>query len=215
MSDDFFDTRFEGKEVELADNIVGPGDDIDITAKDPTMTSVVIGVGWDLNAYTSGNDMDLDASCFLLDKNGMTKEDEHFVFYNNLQAFGGAVTHNGDNRTGAGDGDDETISIDLTGVSFDIVRISFVISIYQAYEREQNLGMVKNAFIRLVNAANSHEILRYKLAEQLADHEETAVVVAHLDREGPKWHFRPQMEFFEKGLGEIATNAGVIVQHGE
>ncbi len=214
MSDDFFDTRYEGKEISLSDNRVGPGDDINITAKDPTMTSIVMGLGWDLNAFTGG-DIDLDASCLLLDKHGKTKEDEHFVFYNNLQACGGAVTHNGDNRTGAGDGDDETISLDLKGIPFDIVRVSFVISIYQAYEREQNIGMIKNAFIRLVNAANSHEILRYDLTDQLADRQETAMVVAHLDREGPKWHFRPQATFIEKGLGQVAGETGIIVQHGE
>ena len=214
MSDNFFDTSFEGKEIELSDNRVGPGDDIDITARDQTMTSIVIGLGWDLNAFTGG-DIDLDASCLLLDKHGKTREDEHFVFYNNLQACGGAVTHNGDNRTGAGDGDDETISIDLNGIPFDIVRVSFVISIYQAYEREQNIGMIKNAFIRLVNAANSNEMLRYDLTSQLVGREETAMIVANLDREGPKWHFRPQAEFIAKGLGEAASSTGIVIQHGE
>ena len=210
MSDDIFDTRFEGKEVELDDNRVYVGQEENITAKDPTMKKVHIGVGWDLNAFDA-DALDLDVSVFLLDKDNMTRMDEDFIFYNNMQGCEGAVQHHGDSRTGAGDGDDESISIDLESVSFDVMRFLFVITIYKGREKEQNMGMVRNAYIRLGNADNDFELLRFELDEELENKEETGMVVAALNREGPKWHFVPSAEFVLDGLPEIAKRYGLII----
>lgn len=211
---DFFSTETSSKDIKLSDNRVRKGDDINLTAKDPALRRIVVGMGWSLNAFNV-DALDIDASCFLLDKNGQTREDTDFVFYNNAQACNKAVLHNGDSRSGAGEGDDESILLDLQGIPFDIVRILFVISIYHAHEKEQNMGMVRNAYVRVVNATNMHEMLRYDLDEELQDRTETAMVVAALDREGPKWHMRPMGEFVPGGLAEVATRYGIIVAQQE
>src|SRR5690242_8225841 len=131
---DIFDTRYEGKEVELSDGRVNVGDDVNLTAKDPTMHKLLVGAGWDLNAFNA-DALDLDISMFMIGKDDKTRVDEDFVFYNQIEAFDGGVRHGGDSRTGAGDGDDETISIDLHAVPFDILKIVFVLSIYKGEEK--------------------------------------------------------------------------------
>lgn len=210
MVDDIFDTRFENKDIEIADHIVKMGDDINISAKDPTMRHITVGMGWDLNAFDA-DALDLDMSVFMLNKNNATREDGDFVFYNNLKAYNGGVTHNGDSRTGAGDGDDESVTIHLEMVPFDILRIAFVLSVYKGYEKEQSVGMVRNAYIRIMNTETRHEILRFPLTEVLKDRKETGVLVASLNREGPKWHFTPVCEFIPSGLGEIAARYGMVI----
>ncbi len=210
MVDDIFDTRFEGKGVALADNMAALGDDINLTEKDPTLQNVSIGVGWDLNAFDA-DALDLDVSLFMLDKNGETRVDEDFVFYNHVETLSGGVKHNGDSRTGAGDGDDESISIDLHAVPFDIIKLQFVVSVYKGFEKEQNLGMVRGAYLRVVNAETQHEIVRYEMDSDLEDRVEQAVVVASINREGPKWHFTPVGDFVEGGLSEIARTYGLII----
>ncbi len=207
---DIFDTEFEGKGVQVEDNRIAKGVDINVTAKDPTLQRVHIGCGWDLNAFESDS-LDLDVSCFLLDKNGKTREDEDFIFYNNTEACDGSIKHAGDSRTGAGDGDDESITLDLHGVPFEVIRILFVISIYQANYKDQNIGMVRNAYIRLANLDTTHELLRYELKDELEDRTEAGIIVAALDREGPKWHFRTLGEPIAGGLVEAAENYGIIV----
>jgi len=207
---DIFDPEFESKDVAIEDNRVGVGADVNITSKDPTMQRILIGFGWDINAYESDT-LDLDVSCFLLDKDGQTRADEDLVFYNNMEAYEGNVKHNGDSRTGAGDGDDESMMLNLQGIPFEVVRVLFIISIYQANYKEQNMGMVRNAYIRLVNADTTHELVRYELQEVLENKTEGAMIVAALDREGPKWHFKTMAEFVEGGLPDIAAERGIIV----
>lgn len=208
---DIFDYNESEAEIILEDNLVTKDEDINLTAKDPTMSKILLGAGWDLNAFDA-DALDLDVSLFLLDKDDMTRVDEDFVFYNNMSVLDGGVDHSGDSRTGAGDGDDEAIVLDLHKIPFDIVRIPIVISIYQGYEKEQNMGMVRNSYLRIVNHANAHEILRFKLDKELIDRPETAVICGELRREGPKWHFQAKIEFLAGGLGAFATRYGIIVQ---
>ena len=210
MVDIFEKAKLEDKEIDLDDNFAKFGDDVNITAKDPTLRRVLVGAGWDLNAFNS-EILDLDISVILIDKDGMTREDEEFVFYNNLEAYDGAVKHNGDSRTGAGDGDDETISIDLQGLPFDIMKCLFVFSIYKGQEKKHELRQVRNIYIRIVNEENGHELIRYEMDKDLEDHAETAVIAASLNREGPKWHFTPVCDFAEGGLGEIASRYGLVI----
>jgi tellurium resistance protein TerD len=207
---DILDTRFDGKEVELTDNRAKVGDDINIIAIDPTLRKLHIGVGWDLNAYDA-TALDLDISVFLLDKNGKTRVDEDFIFYNNLEVLNGAVRHMGDNRTGAGEGDDETIFIDLTGVPFDIQKIVFVLSLYRGEEKDQRLGQVQKGFLRLANQETGIELLRYEIDKDLEDKAATGMIVASINREGPKWHFTPIAEFIDGGLKAIATRYGCVI----
>lgn len=210
MSDDIFDTRFEGKEVELADNLITIGDDFNLTGKDPSLRNVLVGAGWDLNAFNA-DALDLDLSLFLLGKDGKTRKDADFIFYNQMDSLEGGIKHHGDSRTGAGDGDDENISIDLHAVPFDILKILVTVTIYKGYEKEQNLDMVRNAYVRIVNADSKMELCRYELDQVLDDKTETGVIVGALNREGPKWHFKPEAEFIEGGLGELARRYGMIV----
>lgn len=207
---DIFDTRFEGKDVELTDGRVKLGDDVNLTAKDPALHKILVGAGWDLNAFNADS-LDLDVSVFLLGKDGKTRVDEDFIFYNQPQAFEGGIVHGGDSRTGAGDGDDETVFINLHSVPFDVMEIVFVLTIYKGAEKNQNLGMVRNAYLRLVNTVNDMELLRYELSADLEDRTDTGMVVASLYREGPKWHFKPVAEFVPEGLKTLAERYGLII----
>lgn len=208
---DILDTRFEGKTVAIGDNIARVGDDINLLLKDPALRKVRVAMGWDLNAF-DGVAIDLDVSLFLLGKGDKTRVDEDFVFYNNKEILDGAVRHTGDSRTGAGDGDDESVIIDLTGVPYDVFRIVFALSIYRGDEKQQRLGQIRNAFLRIVNDETGIEILRYPLAN-MEERLEAAMIVGFLNREGPKWHFVPQADFKEGGLASIATGYGIIVVH--
>lgn len=209
---DIFDPVYD-VEVEVSDNKMAKGEDINLLSKDPTLKNVIIGVGWQLNAFDADT-LDLDISCFLLNKDGKTRVDEDFVFYNNLEASDGAVVHNGDNLTGAGDGDDETISIDLSGIPFDVVKVMFIFSIYRGDEKEQTMSKVRSPYIRLMNSSNGQELLRYDVSEDVVDVQETGMMVASLNREGPKWHFEAIGEPVAGGLAKIATDYDIIVHAG-
>ena len=214
MSSDIFDPELDDIDVEISDNRIKKGEEANLMEKDPSMTNVLVGVGWVLNSFDADS-MDLDVSCFLLNNEGKTVVDEDFVFYNNLEARDGSVVHNGDNLTGAGDGDDESISIDLNGVPFEVTKIVFVMSIYKGEEKEQQMSSVRSPYIRVVNASNSLEILRYDVSEDMQESKgETAMLVASLNREGPKWHFEAIGELIEGGLAKIATDYDIIVHVG-
>jgi len=207
---DIFDTRFENKDVEV-DNFVSLGDEVNINAKDGTLKRIMIGAGWDANAFNA-DVVDLDISVFMLDKNNMTRVDEDFVFYNQREAINGGIRHHGDSRTGAGDGDDETISVYLESVPFDVMHLMIVLSVYKGYEKEQSISMVRNTYVRIVNEENGYEIVRYKMDDDMKERSETGVIAAALNREGPKWHFKPVAEFYPGGLGEIAKKYGLIIK---
>jgi len=214
MPNDIFDSSLDDVEVEVSDNKIKKGEEANLMEKDPTMTNVMVGMGWVLNAFDADT-LDLDVSGFLLNNQEKTVIDEDFVFYNNLEARDGAVVHNGDNLTGAGDGDDESISVDLNAVPFEITRIMFVISIYKGEEKDQQMGSVRNPYIRLINASNGFEILRYELSEDMKESDgETAMLVASLNREGPKWHFKAVGELVQGGLEKVATDYDIIVHAG-
>ena len=163
------------------------GQKVDLTKTNPGLKNILVGLGWDVNQFDSGSDFDLDASAFLLGENGKTTSDSDFIFYSNLEHPSGAVTHMGDNRTGAGEGDDEQITVDLTKVPANISRIAFTVTIYEAEARRQNFGQVSNAFIRLVNADTDEEVVRYDLGEDFSI--ETAMVVGELYRHNGEWKF--------------------------
>ncbi len=130
----------------------------------PGLTAVIVGLGWDIRT-TTGTDFDLDASALLLNSGGKVASDAHFIFFNNPKSPDGSVEHTGDNLTGEGEGDDEQIKIDLATVPADVEKITFPVSIYDAENRQQSFGQVRNAFIRVVNQAGGAEIARYDLSE--------------------------------------------------
>ncbi|PCJ97883.1 MAG: chemical-damaging agent resistance protein C [Zetaproteobacteria bacterium] len=211
---DIFDSSFDSDvDIEISDNIITKGDEVNLTAKDPTMSKILVGIGWDLKQFDVDT-LDLDVSCFLLNKDEKTRVDNDFVFYNNLEASDGAVTHNGDNRTGAGDGDDESITIDLNGIPFEVVKVMFVLSIHKGEEKEQTMASLRNAYIRVVNASNGQELLRYELNDDVKRSTETGMLVGCLNREGPKWHFVAVGTLVQGGLAEIARDYDIIVHTG-
>lgn len=190
-------------------NRVKRGDEINITLKDPTIRNISIGVGWDLKAFDQ-NPLDLDAGMFLLDKNELTRVDEDFIFYNNLMGADGAAKHHGDNRTGAGDGDDETLSLELNTLPYEVTKISFVLSIYDEEYQNHNFSMVKNVFFRISNIETGHELFRYELDGELSNGHE-GLIIGQLERIGMEWIFTAVGETVEGGLATIAKNYGIVV----
>ena len=140
------------------------GGNVSLSKAAPSMKNVLVGLGWDARS-TDGQDFDLDASAFLLASNGKVRGDSDFIFYNNLTSSDGSVTHTGDNRTGEGDGDDESLKIKLDAVPSEVDKIIFVVTIHDAQARRQSFGQVSGAFIRLVNDDNQTEVARYDLTE--------------------------------------------------
>lgn len=162
-----------------------------------------IGLGWDTNNSDTGTDFDLDASAFILGENGKILSDEYFVFYNNLQSPDESVRHTGDNLTGEGEGDDESINIDLSKIDPRATEIIFVVTIHKAPERRQNFGQVRNAFIRIYNTVSGEEILRYDLDEDFSV--ETAVEFGRLYKRGGQWKFEAIGTGQKGGLAEYLT----------
>ncbi|MBP0965721.1 MAG: TerD family protein [Oscillospiraceae bacterium] len=183
------------------------GQKIDLTKTNPGLTKVLVGLGWDTNKYDGGADFDLDSAAFLLGDSGKVNSDADFVFYGNLKHVSGSVEHLGDNLTGAGDGDDEQIKVDLAAVPANISKIDFTVTIYDADARRQNFGQVSNAFIRIVNEATGEELLRFDLGEDFSI--ETAVVVAELYRNNGEWKFNAIGSGFSGGLAALCQNFGV------
>lgn len=166
--------------------------------------------GWDVRT-TTGADHDLDASALLCGgESGKVVSDLHFVFYNNLNSPDGSVQHTGDNLTGEGEGDDESINVNLAAVPADVAKIVFPVSIHDAQSRGgQSFGQVRNAFIRVVNQANGVELARYDLSEDAST--ETAMVFGELYRHGGEWKFRAVGQGYASGLAGIAKDFGVNV----
>ncbi|MBD2132142.1 TerD family protein [Sphaerospermopsis sp. FACHB-1094] len=166
----------------------------------PGLTEVFVGLGWDVKVMDTGFDFDLDASVFLLGSNEKLISDNHFIFYNNLISPDPAksVQHTGDNLTGIGEGDDEVIKINLQKVPADIQKIVITVTIHEAAERGQNFGQVHNAFVRVVNAQNKQEVIRYDLVEDYSI--ETALIMAELYRKDGEWRLNAVGSGYQGGL---------------
>ena len=146
-----------------------------------------VGLGWDTNSSTTGTDFDLDASVFILGENKKLLSDSHFVFYNNLKSPNEAVVHTGDNRTGAGEGDDEQILVDLSKIEPNAAEICIVVTIHEADQRGQNFGQVRNSFIRIFDSVTNQEMLKYELEEDFSI--ETAVEFGRIYKRNGEWKF--------------------------
>ncbi|ASY33539.1 MULTISPECIES: TerD family protein [unclassified Streptomyces] len=184
------------------------GGNVSLSKEAPGLTSITVGLGWDVRT-TTGSDYDLDASALLCSAAGKVVSDAHFVFYNNLTSPDGSVRHTGDNLTGEGEGDDESIEIDLAQVPGDVDKIVFPVSIHEAESRGQSFGQVRNAFIRVVNREGGTELARYDLSEDAST--ETAMVFGEVYRHGTEWKFRAVGQGYASGLAGIASDFGVNV----
>lgn len=184
------------------------GGNVSLTKEAPSMNVALVGTGWDARV-TDGQAFDLDASVFLVGENGKVLSDSHFVFYNNTTSPDGAVQHQGDNRTGEGDGDDEQVKIDLTKVAADVKKLVFAVTIHEADSRKQNFGMVSNSFMRVVNNDNGSEIARFDLSEDAST--ETAMIFGELYRHGAEWKFKAVGQGFAGGPAALATQHGINI----
>lgn len=184
------------------------GGKLSLSKEAPDLKKVLIGLGWDARA-TDGVDFDLDASAFLLGADGKVRSEADFIFYNQLKSTCGSVQHTGDNRTGAGEGDDEALMVDLTRVPADVQKITFTVTIHEADQRRQNFGQVQNAFIRLVNAETNTEVARYDLAEDAST--ETAMIFGELYRYGSEWKFGAVGQGYAGGLAAMCRQYGINI----
>lgn len=186
------------------------------------LKNITVGLGWDVKRYDGGDDFDLDASAFILGSNGKVRSDDDFIFYNHAsdkgEYQGGKFIPNveesyiystGDNRTGEGEGDDEQLKIDLSKVPEGVDKIAFTVTIDQADTRNQNFGMVENAYIRIVDEATGTELIKYDLGEDFSI--ETAIVVAELYRHNGEWKFNAVGSGFAGGLAALCGNFGINV----
>ncbi|MGE7843364.1 TerD family protein [Lysinibacillus sp. NPDC093712] len=183
------------------------GQRIDLMKQDPGLNNIGIGLGWDVKQFDGGSDFDLDASVFLLDASGKCRNEQDFIFYNNLTSPDKSVQHMGDNRTGLGDGDDEKILVNLKQVSPQIEKIVVTVTIYDAEGRRQNFGQVLNAYVRLSNEESGSEVLRYDLAEDFSI--ETAVVFCELYRHNGEWKFAAVGSGYQGGLASLINAYGL------
>ncbi|MDP9998976.1 MULTISPECIES: TerD family protein [Pseudarthrobacter] len=182
------------------------GNNLSLTKADPGLERALIGLGWDPRT-TSGEAFDLDASALLVGADGKVRSQDDFIFYNQLQAKDGSVVHQGDNRSGVGDGDDEQILIDLSLIAADVDRVVIVVSIDQADVRGQNFGQIRGAYCRVLNQDTDQEVVRYDLSEDAAP--ETSMIFAEIYRNRAEWKFRAVGQGYATGLHGIATDFGI------
>ena len=175
-------------------------DILDLTKKNPGLKRVILGAGWDV--ATMGQDFDLDIAAFLLNNNNkVARIPDDVIFFNNMEGQG--IRLEVDNRTGAGEGDDERIQIDLSMIRNDIAKIIFVVTIHNAQLKRQTFGMVENSYVRLLDAENDEkEVCRFNLKENGST--VTSVIFAELYRDGNEWRFKAI------GDGKIADLNGIL-----
>lgn len=180
------------------------GQKIELTKENPTLKKLLVGLGWDVND-NGGAAFDLDAAAIMLDATGKVADTKNVIYYGNTTGTG--IKHTGDNLTGAGDGDDEQILVDLDTIPSDVEKIVFTVNIYQATSRNQNFGMVKNAFIRVANNETNEEVCKYDLGEDYST--EKTVVIAEIYRHNGEWKFGALGNGFSGEFGDLLKTYGV------
>jgi tellurium resistance protein TerD len=184
------------------------GQNLSLTKTDPGLNNVLIGLGWDPRA-TDGQQFDLDASIFMLNASGRTRSSDDFIFYNQMKSTCGSIEHTGDNRDGEGEGDDESIKINLSKVPSSIEKLAITVTIDEADARRQSFGQVGNAFIRIVNDITGAEVVRYDLTEDYST--ETAMVFGELYRHNGEWKFRAVGQGYAGGLKAMCDQYGIAI----
>jgi tellurium resistance protein TerD len=184
------------------------GGNVSLSKVEADLKKLLIGLGWDARS-TDGQPFDLDASLFMLAENGSVRSDADFIFYNQAKSSDGSVEHTGDNLTGEGDGDDESIKVNLPNLPANVQKLVVAVTIHDADARRQNFGQVQSAYIRIVNDDNQRELARYDLSEDAST--ETAMIFGEIYRHNGEWKFRAVGQGFNGGLGPLARSFGVNV----
>jgi len=175
------------------------GEKVNITKENPGLTQVAIGCGWDVKA--DGPAVDLDSTIILLKEDKSIYEgNKGIIYFGHLKEFG--VTHQGDNLTGAGDGDDEVINVDLAAIPTGVHRIVVIVNIYQAASRNQHFGQVRNAFVRVFNPSNAAELAKFDLSEDYSG--KTGMVMGQLYRHNGEWKFEAMGNGANGDINQIA-----------
>lgn len=183
------------------------GQKVDLTKGNPGLTNILVGLGWDVNKFDSSDSFDIDVEAFLVGADGKITTESDFIFYNNPSHSSGAVIYSGDNRTGEGSGDDETIKINLSKVPSNIEKIVFCATIYDAETRCHNFGMIDNSYIRIVDENKNEELYKYELDEDFST--ETGLVAGEIYRHNGEWKFKATGTGTQGGLEYIARLHGI------
>lgn len=186
------------------------GQKVSLSKEHAGLSQVLVGLGWDEAPQTRGGffapkpkPIDCDASALLL-RNGKLCDKADIVYFGNLSHMSGTVQHMGDNLTGAGEGDDEQILVDLSRIPAEYDRIVIVVNIYQAVQRKQHFGMIQNAFIRLVDKRGNNEMCKYNLTDNYSGM--TAMIFGEIYRHNGEWKFNAIGQGTnDPGLGELAN----------
>ncbi|MFN8298386.1 MAG: TerD family protein [Chitinophagales bacterium] len=173
---------------------------ISLVKEKPGLQNIVAGLGWD-EATINGSKVDCDVSVFMLGANGKLPADEFFVFYNNLNSPDGAVKHLGDSRGGEGEGDDESVTIDLKMVDSRIEFIYFTVTIHESESRGHHFGNVQNSYIKLYNAQDNSTLCQYELNESFDGND--SLLIASISRNGGNWNVEAMGQAFGGGLGAL------------
>jgi len=184
------------------------GGNINLSKTDSSLKNIIVGLGWDVRE-TDQETFDLDASILMVAANGNARNEKDLVFYNNKKSTCGAVNHTGDNRTGAGDGDDESIHVFLDKVPAEIEKLIIFVSIHDAEKLKQNFGQVLNAFVRLINKDTQEEVTRYDLSEAEDTAIYTSIIFGEIYRYQGDWKFKAVGRGLKGGLAEFARMHGI------
>ncbi|TVT85204.1 TerD family protein [Pseudomonas sp. H3(2019)] len=184
------------------------GGNVSLSKEAPGLSDVLVGLGWDPRV-TDGTEFDLDASIFIVGENGKVLDDNSFIFYNNKKSADGSVEHMGDNRSGAGEGDDEQVTVKLTSLAPLVKKLVFAVTIHDSDARKQNFGQVSNGYIRVMNKADGKELARFDLSEDAST--ETAMIFGELYRSGEEFKFKAIGQGFAGGLKPLAEAHGVSI----
>lgn len=182
------------------------GGNISLSKTDPTLKNIIVGLAWDVRG-TDTESFDLDASLLMVKADDQARSEKDFIFYNEKKSACGAIHYMGDNRTGAGDGDDEAIHVFLNKVPEEIHKLIVCVSIHDAEKKKQNFGQVLNASIRLVNKDTDEEVTRYDLSEESSM--DTAMIFGEIYRYNSKWKFKAIGRGFRGGLAEFVRIHGL------
>lgn len=174
------------------------GQKVDLTKGNSGLSKIIVGLGWDPVASSgkgvfgsifgkSSANVDCDASVLMLDVNNKLQSLKDIVYFGKQASDCGSVKHSGDNLTGDGDGDDEQIQVDLSKIPAHIGRLVFIVNIYDAVNRKQHFGMIQNAFIRVFNALNNQELVKFNLTDKYSDM--TALITGEIYRYNNEWKF--------------------------
>ena len=187
------------------------GQKVDLTKGNAGLKRLIVGLGWDeaekkvgFFGRKKGADIDCDASALVCGAGGKLLDKDDIVYFGNLKHRTGAITHLGDNLTGEGEGDDEQLIVELNAIPESYEKIIFVVNIYKSFERNQHFGMIKNAFIRIVDADTKQELCKYNLSENYNNM--TAMIFGEVYRYKGEWKFNAiGQPTQDKGLGELAA----------